>query len=150
MACSGSRCIDKGAAYTPVAPVYWQIGSTIHLSHVELQMRTVALYEMLFGLLTIIGGIIGYATAGSVISLVAGIAAGLALLFSGFTMQKGSRTGLYIALVVTLVLLGHFGRNFFFGDAAFMPAGLMSVLGIISLLLLVLLLVQPKERKRIF
>jgi uncharacterized membrane protein (UPF0136 family) len=113
-------------------------------------MRTVALYEMLFGLLTMVGGVIGYVDAGSTVSLVAGLAAGLALLFSGFTMQKGSRTGLFIALIITVTLLGQFGVKFFFDNAKFMPAGLMSILSIISLLLLLLLLVQPKERKRIF
>ena len=113
-------------------------------------MRTVALYEMLFGLLTLIGGIIGYVNAGSTVSLIAGGAAGIALIFSGLTMQKGSRKGLVIALVITLLLLGRFGMVFFFQDGKFMPAGLISILSIISLLLLLLVLVQPKERKRIF
>lgn len=114
-------------------------------------MRTVALYEMLFGLLTAVGGVIGYVTADSIESLIAGLAAGLALLFTGFTMQKGSRTALYIALVISLILLGQFGRKFFFVDnTPFMPAGLMSILSIISLILIVLMLVQPQERKRIF
>lgn len=117
----------------------------------EPDMRTVALYEMLFGLITVVGGVIGFVTADSMESLIAGGAAGLALLFTGFTMQKGSRTGMYIALVISLLLLGQFGRKFFFIDGTpFMPAGLMSIMSIISLILIVLVLVQPKERKRIF
>lgn len=113
-------------------------------------MRTVALYEMLFGILTLVGGIYGYAAASSTISLITGVAAGLILITAGFTMQKGSRRGLFGCLVVTLILMAFFGRQFFFTDGAFMPAGLMSILSIISLLLLVLLLLQPTERKRIF
>jgi uncharacterized membrane protein (UPF0136 family) len=113
-------------------------------------MRTVALYEMLFGMLTLVGGIIGYVTASSVPSLVAGIVAGMILILAALKLQKGAMSGLYTCLIVTLLLLGEFGRKFFFLDAKFMPAGLMSILAIISLLLLVILLVQPKERKRIF
>ena len=113
-------------------------------------MRTVALYEMLFGLLTLAGGLIGYFTADSWESLVAGLVAGVVLIGAALKMQKGSRIGLYVALVATLLLLGNFGYKFFFQGAEFMPAGLMSILSIISLLLLLLILVQPAERKRIF
>ena len=114
-------------------------------------MRTVALYEMLFGLLTLVGGVIGYVSAGSVVSIVAGVVAGMILILAALKLQKGARSGLYTCLIVTLLLLGQFGRNFFFTDnAKFMPAGMMSILSIISLILLLILLVQPKERKRIF
>lgn len=113
-------------------------------------MRPVALYEMLFGLFTLAGGIIGFATAGSVVSLAAGSLTGLVLIFAGLAMQKGSRKGLYVALAVSLLLAGYFGYNFFVRSAAFMPAGIVSIMGLLSLVFLVLLLVQPKERKRIF
>lgn len=113
-------------------------------------MRTVALYQMLFGLVTLIGGIIGFATADSTISLIAGGVAGIALIGIGLRIQKGWRPGLYVSIVIALALIGHFGRNFFLNDAEFMPAGLMSVLAIISIILTVLILVQPKERKRDF
>lgn len=97
-----------------------------------------------------VGGIIGFATANSMVSLIAGLAAGLILVFGALKMQKGGRVGLYVCLVVTLALLVQFGMKFFLGNATFMPAGLMSILSILSLLLLILLLVQPAERKRIF
>ncbi len=114
-------------------------------------MRTVALYEMLFGLLTIIGGIVGYVAADSLVSLIAGPIAGLILVFAGLRMQKGSKSGLYTALIITILLLGQFGSIYFFGEnATFMWSGLMSVLAILSLLLLILLLLQPTERKRDF
>jgi uncharacterized membrane protein (UPF0136 family) len=114
-------------------------------------MRTAALYEMLFGLLTLVGGIIGFTSAGSWISLASGGVAGIILIVAAFSMQKGSRTGLYVTLVVTLALLGNFGYKFFLDPTArFMPAGLMSILSGISLIVLLIVLVQPKERKRIF
>lgn len=113
-------------------------------------MRTVALYEMLFGIVTLVGGIIGFTSAGSVVSLAAGGVAGIILVLGALSMQKGSRRGLYTCLIVTLALLAQFGYKFFFASAPFMPAGLMAILSIISLLLLVLILLQPAERKRIF
>lgn len=113
-------------------------------------MRTVALYQMLFGLATLVGGIIGFASADSTASLIAGGIAGIILIFTGLRLQKGWRPGLYVSLVVALALLAHFGRTFFSGDAAFMPAGMMSILAILSILFVLLVLVQPRERKREF
>jgi uncharacterized membrane protein (UPF0136 family) len=113
-------------------------------------MRTVALYEMLFGMLTLTGGVIGYVQVGSVYSLVAGLVAGVILVLAALKMQKGARSGMYVCLVVTILLLAKFARDFFFLDARFMPAGLMTILGILSLLLILILFVQPAERKRIF
>lgn len=113
-------------------------------------MRTAALYEMLFGLLTLIGGIIGLAMAGSVVSLAAGVPAGLALMVAGLQMQKGKRRGVMMALVVTLLLLGYFGYTLFFAAATFFPNGVMAVLSAISLLALGIVMVQPKKRERVF
>jgi uncharacterized membrane protein (UPF0136 family) len=113
-------------------------------------MRTVALYEMLFGVMTVVGGIIGFAVAASVVSLIAGLVAGIILVGAALKMQKGSRTGLYVCLVVSILLLARFAMVFFTPAGDFFPAGLMSILSFISLLLLVLLLLQPAERKRIF
>jgi uncharacterized membrane protein (UPF0136 family) len=112
-------------------------------------MRTIALYEMLFGILTIIGGIVGYTSTDLWQPLVAGIVAGAVLLSAALKMQKGARSGTVTALVVTLLLLAY-GIYRMMGDGTFMPGGLMIVLAGISLLLLLALLVQPKERKRIF
>ena len=113
-------------------------------------MRTVALYEMLFGVLTVVGGVIGYAVAASLVSLIAGLVAGLILVSAALKMQKGSRTGLYVCLAVTILLLGRFVMVFFSPEGDFFPAGMMSILSAISLVLLTILLLQPAERKRIF
>ena len=114
-------------------------------------MRTVALYEMLFGVVTLVGGIIGYVSAGSWISLVAGLVAGLILIAAALSLQKGSRSALWVEMIISVALLGQFGRQYFTGDGApFFPVGVMSILSLLSIVLLVLILVQPKERKRIF
>jgi uncharacterized membrane protein (UPF0136 family) len=113
-------------------------------------MRTVALYEMLFGIFSITLGILGYTQSDSVVSLVAGGTAGVVLIFAALGMQKGSRTGMYLALVISLLLLGRFSYQLIAQDAPFYPAGAMVIPSAISLLLIAMLLVQPKERKRIF
>jgi uncharacterized membrane protein (UPF0136 family) len=113
-------------------------------------MRTVALYEMLFGILTMAGGVIGYVSAESWISLVTGLVAGMVMVGAALKMQKGSRSGLYVELVMALALGIWSGIHYFSPEGKLMPFGLIMILSIISLLLLVLLLVQPAERKRIF
>jgi uncharacterized membrane protein (UPF0136 family) len=113
-------------------------------------MRTVALYEMLFGVITVVGGIIGIAAADSWISLVTGLVAGIVLFAGALKMQKSSRAGLYICLIITAALLTFFGMRYFSAGGTIYPDMVMSILGLISLLLLMLLLVQPAERKRIF
>ena len=112
-------------------------------------MRTVALYEMLFGILTIIGGIVGYSTTSTWEPLVAGIAAGVVLIGAALKMQKGARSGVYTSLFVTVLLLGY-AMIRITEDGTFVPGGIMAIVAGISFLLLVALLLQPKERKRIF
>ena len=112
-------------------------------------MRTVALYEMLFGILTIVGGIAGYTETSMWEPLVAGLVGGIILIAAALKMQKGARSGLYTSLVVTVLLLGY-ALIRLMDDGTFMPGGLMTAIAGISLLLLLIILVQPKERKRIF
>jgi uncharacterized membrane protein (UPF0136 family) len=112
-------------------------------------MRTIALYEMLYGILTIVGGIIGYSTTGYWEPLVAGLAAGVMLIGGALKMQKGARSGIFTTLFVTVLLLAY-GIYRMTEDGTFMPGGVMIILSAISVLLLFALLVQPKERKRIF
>jgi uncharacterized membrane protein (UPF0136 family) len=112
-------------------------------------MRTIALYEMLFGILTIVGGIAGYSTTGLWEPLGAGLLSGVILIGGALKMQKGARSGIYTTLIVTVLLLGYAIMRIV-DDGTFMPGGLMVIFAGISLLLLIALLVQPKERRRIF
>lgn len=85
-----------------------------------------------YGILAIIGGIVGYVQAQSKASLISGSVSGLLLIFGGIMQLQGQR-GLILAAVVTAVLIIVFGIRLA-KTRKFMPAGLMTILGIASLI----------------
>jgi uncharacterized membrane protein (UPF0136 family) len=66
----------------------------------------------LYGLVALIGGVIGFVSAGSLASLIAGGLSGLVLLASSWFALRGSRVALIVALVVSLALVGRFASTF--------------------------------------
>jgi uncharacterized membrane protein (UPF0136 family) len=66
----------------------------------------------LYGLVALIGGVIGFVSAGSLASLIAGGLSGLVLMASGWFASRGSRVALIVALVVSLALVGRFASTF--------------------------------------
>jgi len=91
------------------------------------------IYFIIFGILTIVGGIIGYASKGSTASIIAGSISGVLLLLGAFLLPDRAVMGLAIALVVSLLLAGRFVPNFIQTGKA-MPAGMMSILSVIGIL----------------
>ncbi len=89
-------------------------------------------YFIVFGLLTILGGVIGYVKAGSTVSIISGSIAGILLLVAAYVLPEHLRTGLAIVLIVSLLLAGRFIPNFF-ATGRVMPAGLMSILSAIGI-----------------
>jgi uncharacterized membrane protein (UPF0136 family) len=92
------------------------------------------IYFIIFGLLTIVGGVIGYVKAGSTISIIAGAIAGIALIVAAFLLPGNVALGLALAGLVSLLLAGIFIPAFMKTGAA-MPAGLMSVLSVIGVIM---------------
>lgn len=113
-------------------------------------MRTAALYQLLFGLLSIIGSIVGYIQGDPVVALLIGAVGGLLLLINGLSMQKGSRRAMMLCLLLSVAIGGYFGFRYFADGAGVYPAGVLAVLAAISLLAIGIVAVQPAERKRIF
>lgn len=100
-------------------------------------MRLATAVTLIYGVLVLAGGILGYARGGSVASIVSGLICGLALLVAVWQMWQGSLAATYAALVVTLLLGLFFGFRFFkFGN--WMPAGLMLLLSGATLIVLLL------------
>ena len=94
-------------------------------------MEVTKIYFILFGVLTIAGGIVGYVKAGSVASIIAGSITGVLLLVAAFLLPQHRGVGLATALVVSLLLAGQFVPKFL-QTGRVMPAGMMSILSVIG------------------
>jgi len=90
------------------------------------------IYFIVFGLLTIAGGIMGFVKAGSNASLIAGSLSGLLLLLAAFILPSHGAIGLALGGIVSLLLIGYF-LPAFFRTGKIMPAGMMSLLSILGM-----------------
>src|SRR6266446_1366087 len=100
---------------------------------IVLMLTPAKIYFIVFGVLTIAGGIIGYVKAGSLPSIVAGSITGVLLLIASSLLPQHRAVGLTTALVISLVLAAQFVPKFF-RTGRMMPAGLMSILSVIGLI----------------
>ena len=88
-----------------------------------------------YGILVIVGGIIGYVQAQSKASLISGIISGLLLVTAGVMQLQGQGLGLILAIVVTIALIIVFAIRLA-KTRKFMPAGLMTALGVAALVVM--------------
>ncbi len=91
------------------------------------------IYFAIFGVLTIAGGIIGYVKAGSVISIIAGAISGALLLLGAFLLPEHRAPGFIIGLAVSLLLAIQFLPKLI-STGKIMPAGVMTVLSVIGII----------------
>lgn len=91
-----------------------------------------AITTLIYGLLSIFGGAMGYKQAGSQVSLVSGFISGLLLLVGAYLLFGGVATGPMLAAIVTLLLVVVFTVRLF-KTRKFMPAGAMVIFGVINL-----------------
>ena len=92
------------------------------------------IYFIIFGLLTIVGGTIGYVKAGSTVSIVAGAISGIALIVAAFLLPANAAVGLVIAGLVSIALAARFIPAFM-KTGKMMPAGLMAILSAIGVVM---------------
>ena len=97
-------------------------------------MRAPGIVILIYGLLVLGGGIVGYTTSGSMASLIAGGTFGLLLLASGLGVLRGKDMGFLIAPLLTLLLTAFFGYRFV-ASGEFTPSGLMAALSLASVIL---------------
>jgi len=97
------------------------------------KMGAAKIYFIVFGILTIAGGIVGYVKAGSVASIVAGGITGVLLLAAAFLLPEYRIVGLATACIVSLLLAAQFVPKFL-RTGRVMPAGMMSILSVIGII----------------
>ena len=97
-------------------------------------MGPAKIYFIIFGILTIAGGIVGYVKAGSLPSIIAGSITGVLLLIAGSLLPEHRASGLATGLVISLLLAAQFIPKFLRTGRA-MPAGMMSILSVIGIIM---------------
>ncbi|NEQ42270.1 MAG: hypothetical protein F6K00_01410 [Leptolyngbya sp. SIOISBB] len=98
-------------------------------------MSPAIVMTFIYAVLSIVGGIIGYQKAGSKPSLISGIVTGILLLIAGMGLLQAAVWGGWLAIAVSLLLVIVFvGR--LLKTRKFMPAGLMVIVGIATLIAL--------------
>src|SRR4030095_425961 len=108
-------------------------------------MDATRLYFLIFGALTIVGGVIGYVKAGSVPSIIAGGGPGILFLIAGYILPAHRAAGLVTAFVVSLLLAGQFVPKLI-RTGKVMPAGLMSILSVIGIVVGIVAWLKKESR----
>jgi uncharacterized membrane protein (UPF0136 family) len=88
-----------------------------------------------YGILALVGGIVGYQKAKSKPSLISGLMSGGLLLIAGIIQLQGLPLGKLLAQIITLGLIIVFTIRLT-KTRKFMPAGLMLIAGVIALVML--------------
>ncbi len=96
-------------------------------------MEAAKIYFIVFGVLTIASGVVGYVKAGSVASIIAGSLTGILLLVAAFLLPEHRAIGLATAFIISLLLAAQFVPKFIRTGRA-MPAGMMSILSVIGVI----------------
>ncbi len=96
-------------------------------------MPIAAITTLVYGILSIVGGMIGYKQAGSKVSLISGVISGLLLLVGAYLLFGGVYPGPTLSGVVSLLLVVVFVVRLI-KTKKFMPAGLMVICGVANLL----------------
>lgn len=86
------------------------------------------IYFIAFGIVTILGGLLGYYKARSRASLIAGSVSGGLLLLAAWLIPTQTVTGLWAGFAVSMILAGRFTGSFR-AKGGVMPNGMMMVLG---------------------
>lgn len=95
-------------------------------------IRTAAVVGIVYGLVSLVGGVQGYLSKGSTASLIAGGAAGVLLVAAGALALTGRSWPLWILGIVAVALVGRFAPAFLKNTSNVWPALVMAALGAVS------------------
>ncbi len=105
-----------------------------------------ALLAWIFGGLIILGGIVGYIQAGSLVSVGAGFAFGVLMLASGTMIYRGTLHGRRLGVGTSALLTAVFCMRFV-KTLAWIPSGALAILALTTTVGLVLL--RPRQGREI-
>jgi uncharacterized membrane protein (UPF0136 family) len=106
--------------------------------------KVAAGWMVFYGIISLVGGYLGYANKGSVASLVAGSAIGVLIILCAAGVFYRPTWGLAGAIVIAIAVLGRFGRSFFqnvgvLGEFVQTTIGIITVLMVVGALLVIIL-----------
>lgn len=90
---------------------------------------------LIYAVLMLVGGFMGYARAGSKVSLIAGVASGILLLVSWIVTRSHLVAGLWMGAGITLLLCVSFAMRLA-KTGKFMPSGGLLLVSVVALLVL--------------
>lgn len=93
---------------------------------------------LIYGIIILVGGIMGHLKAASKASLISGLVFGLLLIITSVFLFRKAQWGLISALLLTFFLDAFFTYRFF-TTMKFLPSGLMSLLSLVVLISLALI-----------
>ncbi len=97
-------------------------------------MNLTALIVIVYALLVIVGGVLGFVKAGSKVSLIFATCYGLILLLVGYSLYYKEAGGPQLAMILIAVMLVFFSIRYARSSPrAFMPGGLMAILSLLAL-----------------
>ena len=104
-------------------------------------LRDAQIYFLIFGVVMLLGGVMGYVKARSVPSLVAGGISGAILLIRALSIPRGWYAGLIVGLIVSLLLAGRFLPALL--QRRYNPAGYIVPLAVAGVILAAFILIAP-------
>lgn len=97
-------------------------------------MQTTALEIWAYGMIMMLGGVMGYLKVGSKASLLSGVGMGLALLGSGYGVWHERREALIASVVIAALLVALFAIRLA-KTKRFMPAGVLAILSLAAVII---------------